>query len=306
MIQAFRETYPDMSISSACKTLLLSRSTYYSILHTPSPSTPNPRGRPKTQTTYNFLREEEIPDKEVISEIEEILSQKFVLYGYKKVTAQLRRRGYLINHKKVYRLMDEKGLLLKKFLKKDFFKKSQRESSEEVKAPDQKWSLDIKHFKTLDGSKGYVIAVKDCYTKEIVSHTVSRRHTAKEIEEVLYSALANRNLKELPVEELYVVSDNAKEIKSAMEELRKIGIKHVRITPYSPWENGEIESFFSCLEREVFWRFEIGSFEEAEELIEEYVGFYNNDRIHGGIGYKTPKERYLEFVTRESLANVSG
>ena len=61
--------------------------------------------------------------------------------------------------------------------------------------------------------------------------------------EVLYSALANRNLKELSIEELYVVSDNVKEIKSATEELRKIGIKRVRTTPYSPWENGEIESF---------------------------------------------------------------
>ena len=81
--------------------------------------------------------------------------------------------------------MDEMGPLLKKFPKKDFFKKSQRDSSEEVKAPDQKWSLDIKHFKTLDGDK-------------------------------------------------------------------------------------------------------------------------NNNRIHRGIGYKTPKERYLEFVTRKSLANVSG
>jgi transposase InsO family protein len=50
----------------------------------------------------------------------------------------------------------------------------------------------------------------------------------------------------------------------------------------------------------------MGSFEEAENLIREYVEFYNNDRIHGGIGYKTPRERYLEFVTRDYLANVSG
>jgi putative transposase len=202
--------------------------------------------------------------------------------------------------------MDERGLLLKKFPKKDFSRKSQGDSSEELKAPDQKWSLDIKHFRTLNGDRGYAIAVKDCYTKEIVGHVVSRRHTAKEIEEVLYSALANRNFKELPIEELYVVSDNAKEIKSAMEKLRGIGIKHVCITPYSPWENGEIESFFSCLEREVFWRFEMESFEDAKELIEEYVRFYNNERIHGGIGYKTPRERYLEFVSQGSLANVSG
>jgi len=55
--------------------------------------------------------------------------------------------------------------------------------------------------------------------------------------------------------ELYIQSDNWKEI----------------IRPYSPWENGEIESFFSCIERELFQRFEVEDFEELKVLVDEYV-----------------------------------
>ena len=113
-------------------------------------------------------------------------------------------------------------------------------------------------------------------------------------------------MRKLPVEELYVTSDNGKEIIKAMRSLKKLGLIHCRITPRSPWENGEIESFFSCLEREVFRRFEIEDFESMMELVSEYVEFYNSERIHGGIGYMTPREKYLEHTNspRETLANV--
>ena len=66
------------------------------------------------------------------------------------------------------------------------------------------------------------------------------------------------------MEELYVTSDNGKEIIKAMKSLERTGIKHCRITPRSSWENGEIESFFLCLERKMFSRFEIEDFEEMK------------------------------------------
>ncbi|WP_457642010.1 integrase core domain-containing protein [Persephonella sp.] len=109
------------------------------------------------------------------------------------------------------------------------------------------------------------------------------------------------------MDEIYIVSDNGKEIIKAMRALKYIGIKHCRITPRSPWENGDIESFFSCLEREVIQRFEIEDFNHMRELISEYIEFYNSKRIHGGIGYKTPVEKYLEYIhsVKEVLANVA-
>jgi len=123
----------------------------------------------------------------------------------------------------------------------------------------------------LNGERGYVIAVKDCYTKEVIAVAVEKKHTYQEVENVMYRAFAERNFKELALKELYVTSDNGKEIIKAMKSLVEIGIKHCRITPRSPWENGEIESFFSCLEREVFRRFEMEDFEQMERLVREYV-----------------------------------
>jgi len=140
----------------------------------------------------------------------------------------------------------------------------------------------------------------------VIAVAVERKHTYQEVENVMYRAFAERNFKELALKELYVTSDNGKEIAKTMKTLEGIGIKHCRITPRSPWENGEIESFFSCLEREVFRRFEIEYFKQMERLVREYVNFYNTEGIHGGIGYKAPRERYLEYVSSrpEVLFNV--
>jgi len=215
--------HPTLNVKKICRVLVISRSTYYAYQ---KPRTPVSRGRPLTKETYNLLKEEKVLDEEVVKEIEEILSGKFVLYGYQKVTAALRRKGYVINHKKVYRLMKENGLLLKKVRKR----KESREKGailNGVEAPNKKWSIDIKHCKVLNGERGYVIAVKDCYTKEVIAVAVERKHTYQEIENVMYRAFAERNFKELALEELYVTSDNGKEIIKAMKKLGEIGLSTV-------------------------------------------------------------------------------
>jgi len=304
MITQFCSKNSQISIHRACKTLMLSRSTYY-YLKNPKTTQHNTKGKPKTSQTYNTLKKQTVPDTEILQEIEEILTQKFVLYGYKKTTAELKKRGYVINHKKVYRIMKENRLLLKRAENKD--KKADKGFSVYPTAPNQKWSIDIKTVKAINGETGYVIAIKDYYTKEILSVCVEKKHTAKEIEDALYQALASRNLKEFPLDEIYIISDNGKEIIKAMKALKHVGIKHYRITPKSPWENGDIESFFSSLERELIQRFEIEDFGQMRKLIYEYVEFYNNRRIHGGIGYKTPVEKYMEYInsTEKVLANVA-
>ena len=129
--------YPELGLKKICTALAMSRSTYY--LHK-KPRPPAPRGRPLTKETYNLLRGRRVSEEEVVREIEGILSEKFVLYGYRKVTAELRRRGYVINHKKVYRLMKERGLLLKE-LWKEKGQRKEGEAPEDVAAPDRKWSI---------------------------------------------------------------------------------------------------------------------------------------------------------------------
>jgi putative transposase len=68
-----------------------------------------------------------------------------------------------------------------------------------------------------------------------------------------------------------------------------MNIPHERIYPATPKEDAHIESFNSILEREIIRRFEFESFEDAESTISRYVDFYNNERLHSGIGYITPR-----------------
>jgi hypothetical protein len=75
--------------------------------------TDNRPGIPKSTTTFN-KDGEIVSNKDVVEEIKRILSLEFACYGYQNMTAELKNQGYIINHKKVYRLMDENHLLLGK------------------------------------------------------------------------------------------------------------------------------------------------------------------------------------------------
>ena len=72
--------------------------------------------------------------------------------------------------------------------------------------------------------------------------------------------------------------------------LSTMNIPHERIHTATPKEDAHIESFNSILEREVIRRFEFESFEEAKSTIDRFVDLYNNERLHTGIGYITPRE----------------
>jgi len=187
-IEEFMRKHPTLNVRKICRVLVISRSPYYAYQ---KPRVSAPHGRSLTKETYNRLSEEKGSDEEVVKEIEEILSGKFVPYRYRKVMAALRRKGYVINHKKVYRLMKESRLLLKEVWKGKE-SREKRTIPEGAEAPNKKWSIDIKHCKALNRERWYVIAVKDRYTKEVITIAVERKHTYQEVENVMYQA-AERN-----------------------------------------------------------------------------------------------------------------
>ena len=76
-----------------------------------------------------------------------------------------------------------------------------------------------------------------------------------------------------------------------------------RIHPATRKEYAHIESFNSILEKEVIRRFEFSSFEDAENTISRFIAFYNNERLHSAIDYKTPKKVYEK--RKENIIKVS-
>ena len=71
-------------------------------------------------------------------------------------------------------------------------------------------------------------------------------------------------------------------------------IGHERIHTATPKEDEHTESFNSMLEKEVIRKFEFDGFRDAEQTISRFISFYNNERLHSGAGYISPRQAYLE------------
>ena len=80
-------------------------------------------------------------------------------------------------------------------------------------------------------------------------------------------------------------------------------IAHERIHPATPKEDAHIESFNSILEKEAMRKFEFSSFKDAESTISGFIEFYNSERLHSAIDYRTPREVYEKW--KESIIEGS-
>ena len=231
-----------------------------------------------------------VDNRIIVNEIEVFLSKEFVCYGYKKMSKQLSRLGYIINGKKVRRLMSENNLLNHSYNRRRPVKRVVQ-SVVDVSSNDQVWEFDIKYVWIHGESRNaYLLAMIDCYSREIVGHYIGYHCTGNDVKETMMIAFDQRGLDS--ISGIRMRSDNGTQfICNTVENfLSLMNIPHERIHPATPKEDAHIESFNSILEREVIRRFEFESFEEAKSTIGRYVDFYNNERLHSAIGYITPRE----------------
>lgn len=232
----------------------------------------------------------------VVNNIKELLSGEFVCYGYKKTAKYLNRHGYIINKKKVRRLMSENNLLNYPYNNR---KPATRVINTIVKVnnTNQVWEFDIKYVYINGESRNtYLLAMIDCYTREVVGHYLGCHCTGNDVKNTMIEAFDKRGINN--ISGIRMRSDNGTQFISNIVEdfLSMMNIYHERIHPATPKEDGYIESFNSILEREVIRRFEFDNIEEARSTIKRYIDFYNNERLHSAIGYITPKEMNIKCM----------
>jgi len=253
---------------------------------------PSRRGRNNSSFTLRKDGHETtvVDNSIIVNEMEGLLSREFVCYGYKKTAKQLNRYGYVINRKKVRRLMAENNLLNHSYNRRKPVTRVVK-SIVEVTEPDQVWEFDIKYVWIHGESRNaYLLAMIDCYSREVVGHYIGYHCTGNDVKETMMTAFDRRGLDR--ISGIRMRSDNGTQfICNTVENfLSTMNIPHERIHPATPKEDAHIESFNSILEREVIRRFEFESFEEAESTMVRYVDFYNNERLHTAIGYIAPRE----------------
>ena len=250
------------SISSMCKFFKVSRSGYYA-----------------------FLKRMDIPDRDLplAKIIRECQTESKQTYGYRRVHIWLERQGIHYNPKTILRVMQKYNLLSvvrrKKFhycsqhlhrypnlLNRDFT----------AERPNQKWVTDISYIHTSQGVL-YLSMIRDLYDNSIVAYKTG---TKQNINLVLQTIRAAKK-KEKVTAELQLHSDQGFQYTS--QAYFKL-TQSYSITPSmsrrgNPYDNAMAENFFSILKTECIYRTKLKTYEEARILIDEYIYFYNYQRI---------------------------
>lgn len=154
-------------------------------------------------------------------------------------------------------------------------------------APHEHWHVDVSYL-NVGGTFYYLCCVLDGYSRYIVHGEV--RESMKECD---VQIVILRALEKCPGATPRVISDNGSQFvaKEFKEFVRISGMTHVRTSPYYPQSNGKLERFHATIKGEAIRPKTPLSKEDAERVVEEYVRHYNEERLHGAIGYVTPRDR---------------
>ena len=267
----------ELPISKGCDSLEISRRTYY----------------------YN-LKEKRIntSDKAITDGIFDIASE-FQKYGYRRVTAELHRRGQPVNHKKVLRIMLEENILCKP---KKKFRIATTNSDHNypvyqnliktivLTGINQLWVADITYVHLLHECV-YLAIIIDVYSRKCVGWALSRRIDAELVLSALNMAI-NARL-QFGISGLIHHSDQGVQYAcdGYVNRLNKLGIRISMSRKGNPYDNAFAESFMKTLKAEEAYLKEYKTFDEAYNNIKQFIEVvYNKKRLHSSIGYLPPVE----------------
>ena len=228
----------------------------------------------------------DVPDKdkllaEIIAQCQERCGKT---YGCRRVQIWLQKeKGIVLNYKTIWRVMHKYGLLAvirrKRFshtgehlhrypniLNRDFT----------ALRPNQKWATDISYIPTAQGTI-YLSIIRDLFDKSIIAYKTSTQPNTKLVLDTIHAALQN----ETATAEVQLHSDQGFQYTSEayFNLTQKYGITPSMSRRGNPYDNAMAENFFSILKTECIRRVKIKTFDEAKKLIDNYIHFYNFERI---------------------------
>ena len=250
---------------------------------------------------YAYVKRMEMPtwDLPLAEKIRECQAECRSTYGYRRVHIWLERHDIHHNPKTVLKVMNKYNLLSvvrrKRYVKYGealhcYPNVLNRDFSAD--RPNQKWVTDISYIRTGQGFL-YLSIIRDLYDNSIVAYKTGTEQT---IHLVLNTIRAARR-KEKVTAELQLHSDQGFQYTSPayFKLIQEYGITPSMSRRGNPYDNAMAENFFSILKTECIYRTKLASFEEARKLIDDYIYFYNHQRIQ----FKTkltPLELRCQFV----------
>ncbi|WP_430103489.1 IS3 family transposase [Paenibacillus validus] len=279
-IQAIQQA-ESLSIQLLCEVAGIPRSSYYKWLH-------------------RVLSVREAENQE-LTEVMMFLYEKVEgTFGYRQLTLHMRRQTKRpINHKRVQRLMKIKGIQSVIRRKKKKYERSTPQQVAEnllnrnfqADVPNQKWVTDVTEFKYGNGQKAYLSAILDLHDKSIVSYVLGHSNNNPLVFKTLKLAL-----RAAPKSRPMLHSDRGFQYTSLRfkEMLDEAKMKQSMSRVGCCIDNGPMESFWGTLKCEKYYLHTYRSFEALKKDIDDYIHFYNNERLQAKLNGLSP----MEFRTK--------
>lgn len=267
----------------------------------------------KRSTYYYTLNklDKDTKNDDIMNTIIDIYYTHKARYGYRRITLELINRGYIVNHKKVKRLMSKMGLyartpkakyksykgdmngtvknlLLDKVID-EVNHKTYYERNFKTERCNEIWSTDVSEFHIAAG-KLYLSPILDLHNREIVSYNISASPNYEQIKDML--AKAFNKYKDL--KGLILTSDQGwqYQMQDYHKALEEKGIIQSMSRKGNCLDNSPMENFFGKMKNEMFYGYEytFNTLEELKKEMENYISYYNNQRITTKLKGLTPVE----------------
>ncbi len=213
------------------------------------------------------------------------IAQARVHYGYRRVTIQLRREGWCVNHKRVYRLYTEQCLAMKRAKPRRSRGSKRRSDRPKATGVNQVWAMDFVADQLFDGKRIRVLTLIDTYSRECLALTVGQSLKGADVVRVLEGIRRRRGVPQT------ICVDNGSEFVSKVMDLWSYsqGVRLDFSRPGKPTDNAMIESFNSRFRQECLNEHWFLSLADAREIIEAWRMDYNRERPHSALGNLTPQ-----------------
>jgi putative transposase len=248
----------EVSVRRACEVVLLARSTY------------GYRSRADRQEALRMR----IRD----------VAQARAHYGYRRVLVQLRREGWAVNHKRVYRLYAEECLTLKRTKPRRHVSSQRRTERPQATRLNEVWAMDFMADQLFDGRRFRILTLVDTHSRECLALEVGQSITGADVAGVLEGICTRRGAPKT------ICVDNGSEFKSKVMDQWSYshGVRLDFSRPGKPTDNAMIEAFNSRFRQECLNEHWFLSLADARGIIERWRKEYNRWRPHSALGNLTP------------------